>query len=394
MRFLHCISTLDPAGGGPREALRLRLLALTALGHESEVACLDAKNAPWLAGQFPALVHALGPPRWGNYRYSSQWRPWVQANHSRFDAVIINGLWQYNGFGTRRALPQGFPYFVFPHGMLDPWFKRHYPFKHLKKWLYWPWADYRMLRDARAVCFTSEQERLLARESFWLYRCNQVVVNYGTAGPTGDVGQQQARLAERFPHLRGKRCLLFLGRVHEKKGPGLLFQAFAEVLARLPPETTQGVHLVLAGPNDHAYGRQMADLAVRLGLQDRVTWTGMIEGDLKWGAFHAAEAFILPSHQENFGIAVAEALACGVPVLISDQVNIWREIAEDRAGFVASDDIPGTASLITRWLETPPAEWLAMKKRAKQCYQSRFTIEQAALSLVRAAEKFGGRGRA
>ena len=70
--------------------------------------------------------------------------------------------------------------------MLDPWFKKQYPLKHLKKWMYWPWAEYRVLRDAQAVLFTCEEERVLARESFWLYRCNEVVVSYGTAKPKGD----------------------------------------------------------------------------------------------------------------------------------------------------------------------------------------------------------------
>ena len=76
-----------------------------------------------------------------------------------FDAVIINGLWQYHSFGAWRALRgTATPYYVFPHGMLDPWFKRSFPLKHLKKWLYWPWAEYRVLRDARAVIFTCEAE--------------------------------------------------------------------------------------------------------------------------------------------------------------------------------------------------------------------------------------------
>jgi glycosyltransferase involved in cell wall biosynthesis len=239
--------------------------------------------------------------------------------------VIINGLWQYNGWGTIQALPSGRPYFVFPHGMLDPWFKRTYPLKHLKKWLYWPWADYRVLRGARAVLFTSEEERRQARESFWLYRCNEQVVNYGTAGPAGDRESQRRLFQEKFPHLQGKRCLLFLGRVHVKKGPDLLFRALAQAREQLPKALTRDVHLVMAGPKDHAYGREMEDLACALGLSQMVTWTGMVTGDLKWGAFHSAEAFILPSHQENFGVAVAESLACGTPVLISKRVNIWRK---------------------------------------------------------------------
>ena len=85
--------------------------------------------------------------------------------------MIVNGIWQYNSFGAWRVTPHSStPYVVVTHGMLDPWFKRAFPFKHLKKWLFWPWADYRVLRDAAAVLFTSEEERRLATQSFWLYR--------------------------------------------------------------------------------------------------------------------------------------------------------------------------------------------------------------------------------
>ncbi|MFN6996501.1 MAG: glycosyltransferase, partial [Aquincola tertiaricarbonis] len=111
-------------------------------------------------------------------------------------------------------------------------------------------------------------------------------------------------------------------------------------------------------------------------------WPGMLQGDLKWGAFHAAEAFVLPSHQENFGIAVAEALGCGVPVLISDKVNIWREIEADGAGLVAPDTAEGTAQLLQRWLALSSAERAAMRDRARGCFAQRFTVEAMADSLL------------
>src|SRR5206468_2813608 len=109
------------------------------------------------------------------------------------------------------------PYFVYTHGMMGPWFKRTYPLKHYKKWLYWFWADYRVLRDAAAVLFTCEEERRLARQSFWLYRCDECVVSYGTAGPSGDRDAQHALFTAQFPELRGKRVLVFLGRIHVVK---------------------------------------------------------------------------------------------------------------------------------------------------------------------------------
>jgi len=392
LRILHSISSVNPSGGGPIEGMK-QISAINQFhGHHVEIVCLDLPSDPWVK-DCPFPCHAMGPAYLG-YGFSPRLAPWLKANHANYDIVVINGIWQYNAFGSWRALQgSGTPYFVYTHGMLDPWFKRTYPLKHLKKWLYWPWGDYRVLRDAAAVLFTCEEERRLARESFWLYRCQEFVANYGTAGPVGDAIAQRRLFLEKFPRLQGAKCLLFLGRVHVKKGPDLLFRALAAVLQRLPGDLTRRVRLVMAGPNDHAYGREMQNLAGELGLSERITWTGMVGGDLKWGAFHAAEAFILPSHQENFGIAVAEAMACGVPVLISDQVNIWREICSDGAGFVDNDDLAGTINLIERWLLTPEAEWSAMRQRAKVSFQTRFNIEKAATSLLRAAEKFGVAGR-
>jgi glycosyltransferase involved in cell wall biosynthesis len=304
--------------------------------------------------------------------------------------IIVNGIWQYNAFGVWRALSgTPTPYCVFTHGMLDPWFKTTYPLKHLKKWLYWPWADYRVLRDASAVLFTCEEELRLARHSFWLFACREAVVNYGTAGPKGDATAQRRAFLERFPQLRDRRCILFLGRVHVKKGPDLLFRAFAGILGDLRADATGDAHLVMAGPHDHPYGRAMAHLVERLNLADRVTWTGMLAGDVKWGAYHAADAFILPSHQENFGIAVAEALACGVPVLITHKVNIWREIEAHGAGLVANDDLEGTRSLLERWLTLGPAERTAMRLAARACFEKCYDIEGTASRFIEILDGIG-----
>ena len=120
----------------------------------------------------------------------------------------------------------------------------------------------------------------------------------------------------------------------------------------------------------------------------------MLTGNLKWGAFSAAEAFVLPSHQENFGIAVVEALACGTPVLISNQVNIWREIEADRAGYVEADDLAGTTTLLRRWLATPPGVRAEMEENARNSFARRFEIESATDSLLAAIGAAGAPERA
>jgi glycosyltransferase involved in cell wall biosynthesis len=376
VKILHVIASLDPRLGGPMEGVRQIARASLAWGQQTTVVTLDAPGAPFLEGN-PFTAIALGPGLLG-YGYSPKVAPWIRAHAHEFDAVIVNGIWQYSSFAVWRALHAGpIPYFVFPHGMLDPYFRRAFPLKHVKKWLYWPWAEYRVLRDARAVLFTCEEERLLARESFWLYRCREEVVGYGTAPPPLERASALAHFFDAFPTLRGRRMLLFLGRLHGKKGTDMLVEAFAGLASQ-----DSRWQLVLAGPSDPEVVDKLRSIAVRHGIEDRVSWTGMLGGPRKWGALCAAEVFCLPSHQENFGIAVAEALACGTPVLISNQVNIWREIEADGAGLVESDTLEGTQALLRRWQAMAPAEQAAMRERAQACYANRFDIRQVAQRLA------------
>jgi glycosyltransferase involved in cell wall biosynthesis len=260
--------------------------------------------------------------------------------------------------------------------MLDPWFKKRYPMKHLKKWMYWPWAEYRVLRDAQAVLFTCEEERVLARASFWLYRCNEVVVSYGTAKPKGNPQAELREFFGQYPELQGKKLALFMGRIHPKKGCDLLIEAFARVLAQ-----DSDWHLVIAGPDQMGWQKKLNHQAEQLGLASRITWTGMANGAMKWGALRAAEIFVLPSHQENFGMVVAEALAAGVPTLISNKVNIWREIECDGAGMVSDDSLESFCKQLQSYVDMPAGEKLAMRQAATKCFEQRFEIKKAARTL-------------
>ncbi len=368
------------------EAIKQMSAAHLRGGHQVEIVSLDAPSDPWVA-ECPILTYALGPGR-TSYGYSRRFVPWLRANRDQYDCVIINGLWQYSGLGTWLGLRKtGIPYFVFPHGMLDPWFKRAYPHKHLKKVLYWSWGESRVLRDARMVLFTSEEERRLARESFRLGWRREMVASLGIAAPPGDAAQQKALFHARFPELREKRLLLFFGRIHEKKGCELLLRAFASLCAEWSADgdDQRNIHLVMAGPcADESYLaklRAIADFSAA-GGEMPITWTGMLTGDYKWGALLAADALVLPSHQENFGFSVVEALACQTPVLISDKVNIWREILEDRAGLVESDDLEGTVRLLRGWATMAAEFRSAMRLSAVRCFLSRFEIEMAAQNLI------------
>jgi glycosyltransferase involved in cell wall biosynthesis len=369
---LHLIASLDPCSGGTAEGLRHIVTDSLQRGVAVEVATLDPPESVW-SHSFPCRVANLGPGRLGTYRYSRRLAPWLSAQSARLAAIVVHGLWQYHGLAARRyAHRVGVPYFVYTHGMLDPWFKHTYPLKHLKKSMYWPWAEYRVLSGAHAVLFTCEEERQLARRSFKRYRVTEAVVGLGIPEPPGDSAGQRAAFGLRFPELRDRRFLLFLGRIHPKKGCDLLIEAFVHLAGQ-----DEAVHLVIAGPDQSGHQADLVRRARALGVAQRITWTGMIEGAIKWGAVRAAEALVLPSHQENFGVVVAEALACGVPTLISDRVNIWREVRAAGAGLVAEDSIRGTTQMLLEWSGLRTEERAMMAAKAVDCYRQNFAIAAA-----------------
>ncbi len=363
-------------GGGPMEGVRQITPHMAALGVTTTVASLDSSDSPWLQDQ-PFDAIGLGPVHTG-YGYRRGLPPRILTLAKQHDAVIIHGTWEYHAFAAWRALRgTGIPYFVYTHGMLDPWFKRTYPLKHLKKWAYWPWADYRVLRDASAVLFTTEQERLLARQSFWLYKANELVVGYGTSAPPPDAERQRQVFLQRFPHLHGQRVLLFLSRIHPKKGVDLMIEAFAAV-AHLDPR----LQLVIAGPDQVGWQAVLQQRAAALGIAERITWPGMLSGELKWGAFRFAELFCLPSHQENFGIVVAEALACGLPVSIAEPVNISAVVASAGAGLVNADTLAGTTEGLRHWLALSVLEQQQMGIRGEELFRSSFDFSSLARNLL------------
>lgn len=379
VRILHTIRTLDSAAGGPVEAVTRLAEMGASLGFQTTIACCDPKSRlPRIPG---ANIVSLGAGI-GTYGFTRKAGERLRELIKKHDAVVVRGLWQYHGLAARMACFARRPYVVFPHGMLDPWFNRMYRMKAIKKRLYWPLGDYRVLRDAAAVCFTSETERNLARTSFRPYCAREIVLSYGTAAPRDD--NQLAQRAEFLAHCPGVKdrpYLLFLGRIHEKKGCDLLIEAFADIA-----NIHSSLQLVVAGPDQGALVPQLKARAVHLGIAHRIHWPGMLVHQLKWGALRGASAFCLPSHQENFGIAVAEALACGIPVLISDQVNIWREIVADGAGMVGPDSLLGTKDLLLRWINLSDESQRAMSRCASNCFRNRFSIDQAAADLLRVVQ--------
>lgn len=353
-------------------------------GHTSHIASLDEPDAPWVKGArltvFPlgqggrGLAGRLGR----GYGYSRRLAPWLRRHAADYDAILVHGLWNYASLGAWRGLRgRATPYFAFTHGMLDPWFIVAYPLKARLKALFWLLLERRVLRDARGVLFTTEEERDLAGRSFRPYRARGLVVGLGARDVADDPDRSRRAFLAKVPTVEGRRFVLFLSRIHPKKGVDLLIRGFARQAADHPD-----LDLVIAGPDQVGLRRDLERLAGELGVAGRIQWPGMLTGDAKAGAFRGAAFFALPSHQENFGIAIAEALAYGTPVLITHKVNIWREIEADRAGVVVADDEAGVGEGLGRMAALSEDARSRMAADSRACFVQRFELERMSMELL------------
>lgn len=380
MRILHVIPSMNLADGGPINWTICVSRELAKLGHVSEVATIDDPAAPWVASS-DVVVHALGP---GNkLGISRKVGPWIAQNHRGYDFVVLHTIFEHCCYAAWREMRRDKNRLVtFVHGFLDPYFNRAYPLKKIKKYLFWPWAIYPQLRDAAVTLFTTEEERILARQSFRPYRCNERVIAYGITKPQYDREKVLQAFHSAVPEVEGRPFLLYLSRIHPKKGVDLLIQAFAKVYADCPE-----YKLVIAGPDQVGIVAGLKELAQSHGVADRIIWPGMLNGDVKWGAFEACQAFTLPSHQENFGQVVAEAMSCSKPVLISNKVNIYQEVASSGGGIVENDDLEGTNKAFSRFKALSEPEVAAMGRAALSCFHEKFELEQSAKDFIRVLEE-------
>ena len=390
MNILRVITSMDPAVGGPCQGIRNSIPEHDKLGHKTEVVSLDDPDSAFL-GKDGFRIIPLGPSN-NPWSRSAALIPWLIENLAKYDVVIVHGLWLFNSYAVNQAVKKllaknpnaSLPKIaVMPHGMLDPFFKKAKgrKLKAIRNWFYWKLLESKVVNEADALLFTCEAELELARIPFKPYRPKKEInVSYGVPKPPSLSDTAANAFLEKYPALKNQTYLLFLSRINYKKGVDLLIKGYEQILKESVGRVPK---LVIAGPGlDSPYGLEIKKLVEgNEALEKNILFPGMLQGDLKWGAFYGAEAFILPSHQENFGIAVVEALATGTPVLISNQVNIWHEIVQGNGGMVEDDTLEGVTKLLKNWTSLSETDVARMKSNALNVYNTNFAIEPAAKKL-------------
>jgi glycosyltransferase involved in cell wall biosynthesis len=346
MRILKVTQSYYPFldKGGPVVKVRSLARGLAARGHKVTVLTADLGLDPETVRRLGAVRHDWG---WsaeedgveaiylrvlGRYR-AFTWNPgalrWCRENIASYDVVHIYGMYDWLGpVAAHVCHGRGSPYIVEPMGMFRPIVRNI-----ALKWVYRRLIGDRILRHARYLVATSEQERL-ELESGGIAPAQIVVRRNGidvpAALPASGTFRKQWNIAP------DAKLVLFLGRLVKKKSPEMALDAFAD-WRRAAGANRPGV-LVVAGPHeDDRYRRALESHAARLGLQDAVLFPGALHGDAKWSAYRDADLFVLPSQNENFGNTAGEAVACGTPALVTDKCGI-APLVQDRAGLVVPFD--------------------------------------------------------
>ena len=348
MKITHVIPYMHPAAGGPPVVVDRLSRELGARGHEIQVLTTDLfgrQNRDWVTEDSrPYGMQVFSATAGNGFGFSVRfWREIGRAIQGS-DVVHVHTLWTFPGLAAARAcLHAEIPYLVMPHGMLDP---HSVGRKWLKKQCYGRLLEWPLLRQARGMCYThTEEERLAAMTCRGLPR--GYIVELGAESPPDSPRPElRSEFLTRHPELCDRTVVLFLGRLHSKKGLDLLIPAF-DTVRRQRPEA----HLLLVGPGDATYVQSLREEVVRRGLEGSVTFTGVLYGREKWAAMAASDLFVLPSYQENFALAAVDAVQSGLPVMLSRRVNLWKDLVDAGVARDCEPELDSVAAALGKCLD-------------------------------------------
>lgn len=373
MRILHVIATLDPKAGGP-PAVALRLAAAQAsMGHDVTILAhaepgaeaRTRKSLEGIPGITSVTLATLPPPTSLSEKVrAGSVRAWMNANLGGTQMLHLHGVWEaILRVAGECSRARGIPYALVPHGMLDPWCMTRSLSTRVKKQAALA-LGYRTLLDRAAFLHTLNADEETGMKPLGLRSPCEVIPNGVFLEEIGTLPARGTFHAQ-HPELEGERFVLFLSRVHFKKGLDFLIDAFAQVLAVHPR-----LRLVIAGPDDGALQPALTQAKAR-GIDTRVHAIGPVYGSAKYAAFVDADVFCLPSRQEGFSVAITEAMACGRPVVISRECH-FPEVATADAGRVVDLSAQATSAGLLEVLADDDAR-SAMGERGRELIVTRYT---------------------
>jgi glycosyltransferase involved in cell wall biosynthesis len=365
LRVLHLIGGLEPRAGGPSFVMPAMCGALARRGHEVTVMTTKARRAaapiPGIPGVRLRYFERRFPARFGTAPALARA---LRASISDFDVVHIHSIYLFQTLvGAWVCRRHGVPYAIRPHGTLHAQQRQT---RRLVKAAYGRLIEQRNLDGAAAMHYTSPVELRHAEEAGAPARGH--VIPHGVDPLDGE--ENRGAFFGRHPELAGRRAITYLGRLAARKRPDLLVEAFAAIAPEFPD-----AHLVIAGPDDELTASELRARAESLGIGARVCLPGLVTGPAKSDLLQGSYAFVLPTDWENFAVSVSEAMAAGLPVIVTPGVDIHEQVSEAEAGLVVEGTCEELAAALRALLQDPAAA-AKMGRRGQVRARSAFTWER------------------
>lgn len=365
IRILRIISSLDPKYGGPSKTIIDSSEILKKQGFKIDILTSDRKDSNFFKSKKINIINK--GPAIGNYRLNFKLFFWLLKNRKNYDQFIIHGIWEFNTLIARILLKKS--YYVFTHGQLDPFFKSQY-IKKIKKQIYWILFEKKNLLNSKSLLLTSEKEKKLLSNTYVNTKnIRMSVIKYGIKKPEFNRKESIKEFYSKFPKLKNKKFLLYLGRFHKKKGCEILIRSIKKMT-----ENKKNVYILMAGP-DNDYKVKLKKMANKLHLNNNIFWSNMILGNLKWGAITASKGMVLSSHGENFGVSLVESLSCSRPILTTNKVNIYKEILKSKAGYVSKNNISSFYLILKKFYSLSMINIRKLNLNSQKCFKKNFDLQ-------------------
>ncbi|MBG1245363.1 glycosyltransferase [Nostoc sp. NZL] len=387
MKVLHVIPSITKVRGGTSQAVLDMVKALQIINVNAEIATtnddgdslldvplckrIQYNHVPvWFFHRFSPNIKALR-----EYAFTGDLTQWLWQNISQYELLHVHALFSYpSTIAMAIARLKNIPYIVTPHGLLCEWSLQQ---STRKKQTYLRLIEQANLESSQTIHFTSEKEQQEV-SSIGLHKPS-FVLPLGISLPTkiSDAGQ---RLRQQFNISPDEPVILFLSRLHYKKGLEYLIPALSKL-------THHRFTFILAGNGTPDYEAQIESLLVKSGLRDRTLVVGFVEGETKDILMQGSDLFVLTSHSENFAVSVLEALAVGVPVLVTPGVALASVVKQNQLGYVPDLDVAAIAEALEDYLNNAQIAQ-KMGERARQLISEKYTLEKTALQMQQIYQTF------
>ena len=366
IKVLRIISTLNPQKGGPAKAIIDNSLAMINQNIKVDILTCDRTSSKFYKSKYINIINQ-GPSFFGNFYFSYNLFFWLLKNKKNYDFFILHGIWDFKNIVAFMLLNNN--YSVFVHGSLHPAQGKGF-FNKAKKKLYWLIFEKRNLLKSKSLLLTSNKEKAQLDDTFVDTKgIKKVFVKYGILKSNPNKKILLSKFNKKFPFLKNKSFYLYLGRLHKQKGADIIIEAVNKI------KLNSNIKILIMGPFiGSKFENKLKLLVKKYKLEKQIFFSNAQFGDIKWGAIYSSKAMLLPSHGENFGISLVEAMSAGKPVLTTFKVNINDIIIKYNAGLISRDNLTNFSKILLQFQTLNKKKKNQISNNALKCFKDNFDI--------------------